>query len=80
VFPIWHHDGLRGLQDEPHYRSGRFVQHRHRSIDDEDETDEVVADNPRPEDWLSQIMVEVCQDSLKVLEALDAVRTSGSLN
>src|SRR5205823_11366522 len=47
--PIWHPDGLRGLQDEPHYRSGRFVQRRHRTIDDEDETDEVVADNPRPE-------------------------------
>jgi hypothetical protein len=78
--PIWHPDGMRGLQDELHYHSGRFVQRRHRTIDEEDEIGEVLADNPRPEEWLPQVMVEVCQDILKVLEALDAVRSSGSLN
>jgi hypothetical protein len=76
--PIWHPDGMRGLHDELHSRSGRFVQRNHRTIDDEDEVGEVVADNPRPEDWLPEVMVEVCQDILKVLEALDAVRTSES--
>ncbi len=78
--PIWHPDGMRGLHDELHNRSGRFVQRRHRTIDDEDESGEVIADNPRPEDWLPEVMVEVCQDILKVLEAFDAVRTSESLH
>lgn len=78
--PIWHPEGMRGLHDEQHYRSGRFVQRRHRTIDDEDEVGEVVADNPRPEEWLPQVMEEVCQDILKVMEALEAVRSTGSLN
>ncbi len=78
--PIWHPEGMRGLHDEQHYRSGRFVQRRHRTIDDEDEASEVVADNPRPEEWLPEVMEEVCQDILKVLEALEAVRSTGSLN
>lgn len=78
--PIWHPDGMHGLHDELHNRSGRFVQRRHRTIGDEDESGEVIADNPRPEDWLPEVMVEVCQDILKVLEAFDAVRTSESLH
>ncbi len=78
--PIWHPEGMRGLHDELHYRSGRFVPRRLRIVGDEDEVDEVVADNPRPEEWLPQVMVEVCQDILKVLEALDTARSTGSLN
>jgi hypothetical protein len=78
--PIWHPEGMHGLHDEHHFRSGRFSQRRHRAIDEEDEVDEVVADNPRPEDWLPEVMEDVCQDILKVLEALDAVRSTGSLN
>jgi len=78
--PIWHPEGMRGLHDEQHYRSGRFVQRCHRITDEEDEVDEVVADNPRPEEWLPEVMEEVCQDILKVLEALEAVRSTGSLN
>ena len=79
--PIWHPDGMRGLHDDPHYRSGRFVQ-RPRPAADEDEDDEeeeVVADNPRPEEWLPQVMVEICQDILHVLESLDLVRSHGPL-
>ncbi len=48
-------------------------------MDEDDEDDEVVADNPRPDEWLPQVMVEVCQDILQVLEALDAVRTHNDL-
>jgi hypothetical protein len=77
--PIWHPDGMRGLHEDPHFRSGRLAQRRHRSLD-EDEDSEVVADNPRPEEWLPQVMVEVCQDILQVLEALESVRTYRSLN
>ncbi len=73
--PIWHPNGMRGLHDEPHSRSGRFVQRHRPSSDEEEEETEVVADNPRPEEWLPQVMVDVCQDILQVLEALDAVRT-----
>ena len=80
--PIWHPEGIRSLQDDQHYRSSeRAAWQRWREIDDEDhEEGEVLADNPRPEDWLPRVMVEVCQDILQVLEALEAVRTYGSLN
>ena len=81
--PIWHPEGMRGLHDDPHYRSGRFVQRPHRATgeddDDDDDDEEVVADNPRPEEWLPQVMVEVCQDILHVLESLDRVRSHGPL-
>lgn len=81
--PIWHPDGMRGLHDDPHSRSVRFVQRLRRAADEdedeEEEGEEVVADNPRPEEWLPQVMVEVCQDILHVLEALDLVRSQGPL-
>lgn len=75
--PIWHPEGMRSLHDDPHPRSsGRFIPRRHREIEeDEGDEDEVVADNPHPEEWLPQVMVEVCQDILQVLEALDSVRS-----
>jgi len=84
--PIWHPDGMRGLpelQDGTHYHSsGHIIPRRHHTIDEEEdeEVEEVEADNPRPEEWLPQVMVEVCQDILQVLEALDAVRSQGYLN
>jgi hypothetical protein len=80
--PIWHPEGMRSLQDDQHYHSSeRTGWQRQREIDDEDhEESEVLADNPRPEDWLPQVMVEVCQDILQGLEALETVRTRGSLN
>ncbi len=48
--------------------------------EEDEEVEEVEADNPRPEEWLPQVMEEVCQDILQVLEALDAVRSQGYLN
>jgi hypothetical protein len=81
--PIWHPNGMRGLHDEPHLRSSRSVQrHRHSSgEEDEEDEDEIeaAADNPRPEDWLPQVMFDVCQDIVRVLEALDAVRAHKNL-
>ena len=70
--PIWHPDGMRGLHDDNHYRSERAIRRKRQS--DEAGEDEVIADNPRPEDWLPQVMIEVCQDILQGLEALDAAR------
>src|SRR5438876_989870 len=78
--PIWHPQGMRGLHDELHYRTGRLAQRRYRAIEDDAVIDEIVADNPRPEDWLPTVLEDVCQDIMKVLEALDSVRTTGSLN
>jgi hypothetical protein len=43
-----------------------------RDLEDSEEEEEPIADNPRPEEWLPQVMVEVCQDILHVLAALDA--------
>ncbi|HVB74995.1 MAG TPA: hypothetical protein VNE38_15695 [Ktedonobacteraceae bacterium] len=75
--PIWHPDGMRGLHDEAHTRSSRFIQRHHPTTDDDEEDEdetEVVADNPRPEEWLPQVMIDVCQDILQVLDAFDTVR------
>ena len=76
--PIWHPDGMRGLHDDHHYQQERSLRHSQHSEDHEDK--EVIADNPRPEDWLPQIMVEVCQDILHGLTSLDAIHAHGSLN
>ncbi len=71
--PVWHPDGMRSLHDEQRPRGERTMRRRRESSDEPD-ADEVIADNPRPEDWLPQVMIEVCQDILHGLEALDAVR------
>lgn len=78
--PIWHPDGMRGLHDDHHYHPERTLRRHRRDGDEEHDEREVVADNPRPEDWLPQIMVEVCQDILHSLASLDAIHTHGSLN
>jgi hypothetical protein len=73
--PIWHPDGMHGLHDDPrdpHTLSRRRAERHHPAADEEDEGGEVIADDPRPEEWLPQVMVEVCQDILRVLDALDA--------
>ncbi len=91
--PIWHPEGMRGLhdmhdlyeQDDAHRHSARFL-HRQREIDeDEDESEdkeqtEVIADNPHPEEWVPQVMVEVCQDIMHGLQALEATRSHGSFS
>jgi hypothetical protein len=82
--PIWHPDGMRGLHelDDSHRRSARFIL-RQREIDedeDEDEQIEVTVDNPRPEEWVPQVMVEVCQDILHGLQALEAASSHGSFS
>lgn len=61
--PIWHPLGMHGLHDEPQGPS------RRRATRGEEEA---VADDPHPEVWLPQVMVEVCQDIVHVLAALDA--------
>ncbi|HEY6540068.1 MAG TPA: hypothetical protein VIZ18_03985 [Ktedonobacteraceae bacterium] len=71
--PIWHPDGMRGLHDTPHNRSARFI-HRNRPDDHDEENEvEVVADNPRPEDWLPQVMFDVCLDICQVLTTLNDI-------
>lgn len=82
--PIWHPDGMRGLHDlhddhgDLHAHTERSLQRRRHTLDEDEQEEEreheIVADNPRAEDWLPQVMVEVCQDIMHVLEALDAVR------
>jgi hypothetical protein len=76
--PVWHPDGLQGLHElqelhnDQHTRLSRRVERRRRAFGEDEEGEEAIADNPRPEDWLPRVMVEVCQDILHVLEALDA--------
>ncbi|HLG60428.1 MAG TPA: hypothetical protein VKY19_00740 [Ktedonosporobacter sp.] len=68
--PVWHPEGMRGLHDsEPPQRR---LTSSHFGARADEEGGEVMADNPHPEEWLPQVMVEVCQDILHVLEAFDA--------
>jgi hypothetical protein len=75
--PIWHPDGMHSLHDDPPTHTYRSS-YRQRTRDEEEEK-EVVPDNPRPEEWLPQVMIEVSQDIVHVLEALDAARSHGTL-
>lgn len=78
--PIWHPEGMRGLHDALHYRSARLPQRRQRENDEEHEGEAIIADNPCPEEWLPEVMIEVCQDIVHVLEALDARHSYGPMH
>ncbi len=78
--PIWHPDGMRSLHDDHNTRPERKTRRNQHVLDHNTEEDEVVADHPHPENWLPQVIADVCQDILQVLEALDTVRSRGSLN
>lgn len=70
--PIWHPDGMRGLHDlhdGAHLHPRRRAERRRHEAD---EGGEIVADNPQAQEWLPQVMVEVSQDILHVLAALDS--------
>ena len=74
--PIWHPEGIRALYESPHYHlnlSSRRSRSEDADKDDEENEVEVVADNPRPEDWLPQIMFDVCLDICQVLTTMDEI-------
>jgi hypothetical protein len=75
--PIWHPEGMRGLHDDAKNSIRPYVSYKERSYPDETEEDDdrgdLVVDDPHPEEWLPQAMVEVCQDIFSVLKALDAI-------
>ncbi len=75
--PIWHPSGMRGLLD-PYVSEipGNMPGLRQFHVTDEGE---VLADAPHPEEWLPQVMIDVCQDIMEVMKALDAARVHGSL-
>ena len=77
--PIWHPDGMRGLLEDRSVRNGHHPLRR-RDSDEEREDEEIVPDDPHPEEWLPRIMDDVCHDIVQVLEAMDAVRSYRSLN
>jgi hypothetical protein len=65
--PVWHPEGMRGLSEIEQRQVERLT-----ANEDEEDSGEVIADDPHPEEWLPRIMLEVCQDILSGLEALDA--------
>jgi len=76
--PIWQPEGMRGLHEDPQTRTPHSIQ-RHRSVNDDDdeetiERDEVeaAADNPRAEEWLPQVMDDICHDIQCVLKEMEA--------
>jgi hypothetical protein len=78
--PIWHPEGMHGLHDDQSSQTRRRARFQPLRSDEDEDLGEIIADNPRPEDWLPQMMVEVCQDILHVLEALDATISYNSLD
>ncbi|MEO6891263.1 MAG: hypothetical protein ABI456_17330 [Ktedonobacteraceae bacterium] len=77
--PIWHPDGMRGLHDESPSYLERFTSRRLHGGDDERDL-EISADTPHPEEWLPQVLVEVCHDITQVLEAFSAVCEQGHVD
>jgi hypothetical protein len=72
--PIWHPDGMHGLHDDTKYSNHPYKAQLYlHETEEDDEAGELVADEPHPEEWLPQVMVEVCQDIVSVLKALDAI-------
>ncbi len=70
--PIWHPAGMRGLHEDPEEYAQRQIGQQPREQSDDDEEPAVVADHPQPEEWLPQVMEDVCQDILQVIKTLDA--------
>jgi hypothetical protein len=62
--PIWHPEGIHGLPDD-------FPFYGHTQLDEDEENPDALPEEPRPEEWLPQMMVEVCQDIVQVLDALE---------
>ena len=71
--PIWHPAGLHGLHEGPEEHARRR-QEQQKEIEEHSDEEEpaVIADHPQPEEWLPEVMEDVCQDILQVIETLDA--------
>jgi len=82
--PIWHPEGMDGLEDFRDDRDGRGHDRKARywKPDEDDDIDLGIErqDELHPEEWLPEVMVEICQDIAHVLNALDGVRSHGLLN
>lgn len=72
--PIWHPLGIHGLHDESYSVRSAYSSYSAHFLgkDGHAESGPLGGDDPRPEDWLPQVLVEVCQDIVQVLTALDA--------
>lgn len=78
--PIWHPLGMRGLHDDSDFPSSLTEEDDVSGTQEVDEDDEHDVSELHPEVWLPQIMVEVCQDIMQVLAALEATVPSSSSN
>ena len=68
--PIWHPLGIHGLHDDSHFSHSVDPSHKNEYISHRVYEK---AEDPRPEEWLPQVLVEVCQDIVQVLNALDSI-------
>lgn len=64
--PLWHPLGIHGLHDDVPLSTPL----RQSTMAGDDES--ITIDKPNPEEWLPQVMQEVCQDIVQVLAALDS--------
>ncbi len=75
--PIWHPLGIHGLHDDAYSVRSTYSAQPSRK-DDHGEGGALDGDDPHPEDWLPRVLVEVCQDIVQVLTALDAAVSCNS--
>ncbi|GCE04134.1 hypothetical protein [Dictyobacter aurantiacus] len=72
--PIWHPLGMRGLHEEQPVPGESILL----QVDDGELEQIVLPDDPQPEEWLPRVLVEVCQDIMQVLAALETAVCSNT--
>ncbi len=75
--PIWHPLGIHGLHDDAHFSHSADASNKNEYISYRMHEE---AEDPRPEEWLPQVLVEVCQDIVQVLGALDSIVSYNASN
>jgi hypothetical protein len=71
--PIWHPLGMRGLHEDLPLVSEHSESEEH--VDGTEDGERTISE-PHPEEWLPQVMSEVCQDVMQVIAALEASITN----
>ncbi|GCF09046.1 hypothetical protein [Dictyobacter arantiisoli] len=72
--PIWHPAGMSGLHDN----SDTEEESIQIQIGDNELEHLLLVDEPHPEDWLPETMIEVCEDIMQVLAALETTVPANS--
>lgn len=72
--PIWHPLGMRGLHEEQAVPSESILL----QVENGEMAQIILPDDPQPEEWLPNVLTEVCQDIIHVLAALETAILSNT--